>query len=41
MYNVNQLKDLASRQSAVSSSHAQTYTLGKQDAKSQNLLVKI
>lgn len=41
MYNLNQLKDLASRESAVSSAHAQTYTLGKQDAKSKNPLVKI
>ena len=37
MYNLNQLKDLASRENAVSSAHDQTYTVGKQDAKCGHL----
>ena len=37
MYNLNQLKDLASRENAVSCAHDQTYTVGKQDAKCGHL----
>ena len=37
VYNLNQLKDLASRENAVSSAHDQTYTVGKQDAKCGHL----
>lgn len=39
MYNLNQLKDLASRENAVSSAHAKTYTVGEQDTKCGHFLI--